>query len=390
MSDAPKIVHDRLRAAAPRAAHPEADVLTAFYEQALSGAEREDVLRHLSRCGECREVMALSIPPPLAGATPIDAEKATGARPRGAARQAWLAWPTVRWAGVAAGVAVVASVLLLRPERQSETTVAVAPAGQNERTAPPSEDKFSGTAAQTPAQLGTMKSDSGNATMRDDARAVTGPGSVHTRAAAGAESFEAKPGGQQRGDQLAKQAPAAPAAVIGGPLRGVFVGGSDAPARPIQKSKDAPTEEMELESRAQKNEIAGKPLPSGGELDSNIARAKKLSAANIVPQWSLAQGRLQRSSDAGTSWQTVLQLQQSLLCVGALGSEVWAGGQGGTLAHSNDGGTAWTMVHPATEAVVLSGDIVVIEVRSATEIALSTSSHEQWTTSDAGHSWTKK
>ena len=70
MSDAPKIVHDRLRAATPREAHPDADMLTAFAEQALSGAEREGVMRHLARCVDCREVVALSLPPLEAAAPP--------------------------------------------------------------------------------------------------------------------------------------------------------------------------------------------------------------------------------------------------------------------------------------------------------------------------------
>ena len=63
MSEAPKIVQDRLRASAATGAHPDADVLTAFAEQVLSGTEREEVVRHLSRCADCREVVALGLPP---------------------------------------------------------------------------------------------------------------------------------------------------------------------------------------------------------------------------------------------------------------------------------------------------------------------------------------
>ncbi len=67
MTDVPKIVHSRLRAATPEReamerAHPEADVLTAFAEQALSAAERESVLQHLTLCGDCRDVIALASP----------------------------------------------------------------------------------------------------------------------------------------------------------------------------------------------------------------------------------------------------------------------------------------------------------------------------------------
>jgi putative zinc finger protein/photosynthesis system II assembly factor YCF48-like protein len=42
--------------------HPDANLLTAFVEQALSGEERGQVLAHLSACRECREVVASSLP----------------------------------------------------------------------------------------------------------------------------------------------------------------------------------------------------------------------------------------------------------------------------------------------------------------------------------------
>src|SRR5262245_14687613 len=71
MPEVPKIVHDRLRAALPADAHPDADVLTAFAEQALSAIERENVTGHLARCGECRGVIALSLPALEAVAQPL-------------------------------------------------------------------------------------------------------------------------------------------------------------------------------------------------------------------------------------------------------------------------------------------------------------------------------
>src|SRR5579863_754070 len=40
--------------------HPDADVLTAFSEDALLPREREQVLAHLAVCGECRQVLNLA------------------------------------------------------------------------------------------------------------------------------------------------------------------------------------------------------------------------------------------------------------------------------------------------------------------------------------------
>ena len=40
--------------------HPDADTLTAFAERLLAAEERQQVLTHLSTCGDCREILALS------------------------------------------------------------------------------------------------------------------------------------------------------------------------------------------------------------------------------------------------------------------------------------------------------------------------------------------
>src|SRR5215831_20057632 len=56
-----KLVSERLRTQAP-ATHPDADLLTAFAENALGRGERDAVMAHLSDCPECRDVLYLSQP----------------------------------------------------------------------------------------------------------------------------------------------------------------------------------------------------------------------------------------------------------------------------------------------------------------------------------------
>ena len=116
----------------PELAHPDANLLTAFAEQALSAAEREGVLAHLALCGDCRDVLALALPAVDIVAAPIaaegDAVQATAAptkeeRSRLAASGfVWpkFAWPSLRWAALAAGIVVVASVFLLRPGKLNQ------------------------------------------------------------------------------------------------------------------------------------------------------------------------------------------------------------------------------------------------------------------------------
>ncbi len=108
MQNVPKIVRDRLHAAKPAANHPDADLLTAFAEQALPTAERGSVLDHLARCGECRDIVALALPP--------SETMEPAVRP---ARSLWMTWPVLRWGFVAAGVVVVASLGILQYRRLS-------------------------------------------------------------------------------------------------------------------------------------------------------------------------------------------------------------------------------------------------------------------------------
>src|SRR4029077_9354150 len=74
MPELSNLLRQRLGAAENGApVHPDADTLTAYVEQLLPATERQQVLTHLSACGHCREVLALSQPelPELAAQTVI-------------------------------------------------------------------------------------------------------------------------------------------------------------------------------------------------------------------------------------------------------------------------------------------------------------------------------
>ena len=149
MQDVPKIARERLRAARPVRTHPDADLLTAFTEQSLPAGERKAVFEHLSRCGDCRDIVALSLP----------ATEAIGTTARTPAR-GWLTWSALRWGLVAAGVVAIASIGIVQyqrgtrsqitqsqrqSQRQSQSMTAAAPAqvefadkeAKNQPPAPP-------------------------------------------------------------------------------------------------------------------------------------------------------------------------------------------------------------------------------------------------------------
>src|ERR1700687_271310 len=144
MTEVPKIVYDRLRAALPERTHPDADLLSAFAEQALSATEREGVLQHLALCGDCRDVIALPVPPadmapPQAAPQTADEDGVWTTVSRAGApapHKLSFAWQTLRCAALAAGVVVVAAVLLVHPGKLNQATLpSVNP--QVATTAPP-------------------------------------------------------------------------------------------------------------------------------------------------------------------------------------------------------------------------------------------------------------
>ena len=126
MQNVPNIVRDRLKVATP-VSHPDADTLTAFSERLLPESDRAVVLEHLARCGECREIVALALP------------QSESLQPAlGSAGSRWFAWPTLRWAFVAAGVGIV-GVGLVKYQRQ----VAYAPMAYKASSEQPKESATS-------------------------------------------------------------------------------------------------------------------------------------------------------------------------------------------------------------------------------------------------------
>src|SRR5579859_6813380 len=111
MENVPKIVRERLRVVTVAVEHPDADVLTAFAERALPEAERATVLGHLARCGECREIVALALPPLEATARPV-----------ALTRSRRFTWPALRWGFALAGVAVIASLGGVQLQRRSQSS----------------------------------------------------------------------------------------------------------------------------------------------------------------------------------------------------------------------------------------------------------------------------
>ena len=456
MPEVPKIVHDRLRAGlpggtVPEAPHPDPDVLTAFAEQALSAAEREGVLQHLARCGDCRELVALSIPPMESSAQPVAAEEseslvsASRADENAGRRRSWFAWPGLRWAALAAGLIVAGGILLIHPGKphavpaakqqaastvtQHEETIIAkkqAPAPENALNAINSEKK------PAPAEQSFRRDKESEFAYSAAApeKGVSADGQVKTRAAAkdlavgaaGGAAVSAAPTSPAPAPQVPTASEAVEVTAASGPvttekaqnalpptareLSDLPLSGRQVSDLTITKAKAAKTESNAPSSLQQSESLDKKQVPTdttaqpqrsatgmstaGTYMRPNADKGDLLQRAGHPAQWAIHGNELQRSLDAGLAWKTVLHSDRPLLCYAASGNDIWAGGSGGNLFHSANGGVTWSQVYPSAQQQTLSDDVTHIDIYSPSQVALFTSNHQSWSTADGGKTWEKQ
>jgi hypothetical protein len=136
------------------------------------------------------------------------------------------------------------------------------------------------------------------------------------------------------------------------------------------------------------------------EKQSNQVDRKKTASANLhgfaakslsgaMPQWTLSpSGIVQRSLDAGKSWQNVpVAGTAGFRALSSAGPHVWVGGSAGALYHSADFGQTWTRVTPIAAGRKLEADITHVDFSDPMDGTVTTASRDVWITSDGGHSW---
>jgi len=186
--------------------------------------------------------------------------------------------------------------------------------------------------------------------------------------------------------------------------------GEDYTSARVGKAKPAETS-SDARSGAVANKVATPAVPqaSGGPV---------LASSAPVPRWTInSTGGLERSLDQGTTWQVVnlnanpmyftaatsvqspgstsrAKVQKDAFpvfrAVAASGVDVWAGGTGGALYHSQDAGDHWTRVVPTSSRAILTGDIISLEFSDMEHGKVSTSNAEVWNTTDNGQTWQKQ
>jgi hypothetical protein len=390
MRDIPKIALQRLRKQSEVDAHPDANLLAAFTERGLAEAERENVMEHLALCGDCRDVLALAWP----------AEEEIGASVRVVAvRRNWFSWPVLRWGVVALGLAAFAFVGVMQYERRQGSEAALSVQVASNQPAAGAAQSILPAASAVLTAVPETKRQTADATEKK---------LLGSHAAAGA-SLKASP-------PVVASAPSTVAVDT---------------SQPVESAQNQAADQLVLSRKEQRGSVTGADVVKAKNPAPPETSVSALAAPNVplqtepglmaraLPRWAISSsGGLQRSFDAGRSWEDVkveetavaglqpknqagsgaqsknkITAQTSPImfrAVAAIGPEVWAGGSSAMLYHSADSGTRWTRVFPSMGDAVLRGDITAIGFPDALHGAITTSTGEVWTTADNGQSWARR
>lgn len=384
MQDVPKIVRQQLKASKPAMAesHPDADLLTAFAERSLAGAERSNVIEHLALCGDCRDVVALALPSTEAAALPASSGVRTN----------WFTWPVLRWAVVAAGLLTITSLGVLQyTQHHREDTVAsnfaprdaaASPAAQNAAVRPqapspqpnvPSSrmerDAADGSHAET--TLAERKAAPSASAMFGQVQPMNRTGSAGTVAgetvhgAAGGIGSALDLNASRRRDSASAQpmqnaAPAQPQSPTPAPSQQVAAPFSSE-AVEVQ-SEAAPVEtQATAQNQAQDQLIQNqKELPLNGR---NFSDLEVVKAKNPVPaQTAAAQASAPPRAAAGVPPQTPPALSLRA-------APRWAISSAGGLQRSLDGGKTWEDINPTMNFTSVAASTTVESTAAADQDA---------------------
>ena len=388
----PKPMLDALAGGARPAEHPSADVLTAFAERGLAERESTAVTEHLARCGECREVvfLASSAPeepvsqeeellvaaahgPQVWAATAATVAPAAGGPDRSSAPRRRSRWtPRLAWALSLSAVALLVSGLFVtqripKTAPAPELTAKVAeeaPMQPQEREYEPAPPPPSGTMS---AVVAAKPSAAGAARAKKDSGAAS-PAVADTK---GADALTA----ESRGLDATAEA-----------LRRPNEEGTVTLSERIANA--APPAPRASGFVAPKGEAAGQ----ASAMDSvgvALQKASPLTLHLSPAGWRITeQGHLEHQTSEG--WTRVLAEEtHAFRVVSVKGNQVWAGGDGGALFHSSDGGAHWSKVGLSGASGSETEAIVTIRFSDAQHGLVITKGGQIYSTSDGGVSWTK-
>jgi hypothetical protein len=361
----------------PQSGHcPHSGTLSAYYESKLTDSEARDCERHVSSCATCQKQLAALVrieQPTESEASPDE----TDGEPR------W-SWTWTASAALAA-TAVLAIVVTYRflPLMEEASRLAV------EQPSKPAElSQASPTAAPPPAVSEENSAD----------RAASEPTQAAARLPEPVVEPTAPPA-TQAPSAAAEPATPAPSTEAAAPVMG-------------QLAHRAPTAEVQpfLAKKSSNREAPAtvapaRPRPSATAAAAPVARAKEMERAAAATSrddsrdagqgvivvarsnpdvlWRLDGGRIERSDDGGTSWQSQTSgVTVDLIAGSAPSPEVcWVVGRGGTVLRTGDG-RRWQKASSPTKE-----DLVKVTAYGAAEATVTSASGQRFGTGDGGKTW---
>lgn len=381
----PKSLREALARQTAGDVHPSADALTAFVEHSLPHRESQGITDHLAQCADCREVVFLAagaIEEPVGEEQelmPADAvrrispallAKAGEAPVKASRRRGWRWWWV--WAPAVAVVLIVAGVVIdQRPVRQhlAMTAALKAPVAAPTASAPPS--------AAPAAEPGEHQLTQRSAEMPAPRKSPARPAAVQTDQKRRSDSRATEMAALQPHEEYSSAATVTATAPPPSTIDALA-----AAARSATVAGKTQSSFVESEGQGVTTPLLVKPRPNMEKPQTAMRPVSGLRS-----QWRISSdGHLERSTTPG-SWTPVLADQPTTFhVVSVVGSNIWAGGNGGALFHSSDGGQNWSKQPLGGEM----GAIVSIRFGDAAHGVVTTDGGSQWKTFDGGASWTKE
>ncbi len=396
MEDIPKIVQQRL-AVPPPSSHPDADLLNAFGENALNQRDRLEILQHLAICADCREVIALSAPQQelemvaAVGAAPMPLSISASAEEDYRPRRSF----NLRWGTVAALAVIVMGALVVayRPMKKTSTVAPESLPSENRVELPMAEMRAG---RQQDGQLDAqLRQPLKSKAEPEQKRATAGSSFAGSMAANTSRALPAAPRrsktelnalAKKNAEQSQVQEPLSHIADSVNVAGGVPAGPPPPPPPPPGKDTEAADSLAYQKPASGPRTAAAQALPGVSEdrEKSVFSRVSALSSQH----WRLSNGKLQRSLDAGKTWQVIeIENNPNLRALSVSGKELWVGGAKGALYHSSDDGEHWVHMIASTQEQALTDDIVRIDFTDADHGKLITSHNVTWSTDNCGATW---
>src|SRR5664280_2751185 len=381
----PKPLRNALARQAVGEVHPSPDVLTSFLECTLPPVESEVVTHHLAQCAECREIVFLASDAAedevrereLAAATAasrVASMPAYVATSRPAAALAQTSHPRwtirMRWAlSIAAAALLVSGGLVLQFSRAgSGHNAAPLTVASNRPALASPEARQNATAQESQEAAAKPRAPEALAKAAPHGTAAAHAGTVPPPTAVARNATDEFPTAPATGVASRATGPQATPGAVGG------MGNALVPEVRPQISF--------AESEAAQAGQRAAPLAFGK------TQAGMHSVSTVRPQWRIGpEGHLERSMAVG-QWTRVLDEQPiTFRAVAVMGNDVWAGGNGGALFHSSDGGAHWSEVSLAANSNVETGAVVSIRFDDLQHGIVACDSGTRWETADGGVTW---